>query len=171
MTNNEIDYGIDPLGRHRFWGIYSGKVVDIKDPLKKSRLKVTVDQPFGTSKTNWAEACLPITSNSNHPDHEEHTAADIAALLTTTAVSSGSGGSPSHTHNIPALTIVAKNSNTLDHAHKTTFNSTEKWNDSQETNTTDEHTPHRLIPRVGQEVWIMFIAGDPEYPVWIGVRP
>jgi hypothetical protein len=169
MSNNEIDYGIDPLGRHRFWGIYSGKVIDIKDPLKKYRIKVTVDQPFGTSKTNWAEACLPITSNSNHPDHTEHTASQIAALLTTTSV--GITDSRGDSATVPALTVVAKNSNTLKHSHKTDFNSTEFWNDSQETNTTDEHTPHRLIPRVGQEVWIMFVAGDPEYPIWIGVRP
>lgn len=174
MKNTEIDYGIDPLGRHRFWGIYSGKVIDINDPLKKSRIKVTVDQPFGTSKTNWAEACLPITSNSNHPDHKEHLASEVAALLTTSE-SSASGGDPQGgtvTVNIPALTVVAKSgAGTLKHAHKTGFNSTELWNDSQETNTTDEHTPHRIIPRVGQEVWVMFVAGDPEYPVWIGVRP
>lgn len=36
--------------------------------------------------------------------------------------------------------------------------------------TTPEHTFHRLVPVVGQMVWIMFIAGDPEYPVWIGVQ-
>jgi len=173
MSNNEIDYGLDPLGRHRFWGIYSGKVVDIKDPLKKSRIKVTVDQPFGTSKTNWAEACLPIIANSNHPDHQEHTAAQVAALLTT-STATASGGDPQGgtvTVSIPALTVVPKSgAGTLKHAHKTDFNSTELWNDSQETNTTDEHTPHRIIPRVGQEVWVMFIAGDPEFPVWIGVR-
>jgi hypothetical protein len=178
MTNNEIDYGIDPLGRHRFWGIYSGKVVDIKDPLKKKRIKVTVDQPFGTSKTNWAEACLPITSNSNHPDHLEHTAAQVAALLTnhsttitSSSVNDGGVGANAHSHTVTLNLAHAGNNDELDHAHKTTFNSTELWNDSQETNTTDEHTPHRLIPRVGQEVWIMFIAGDPEYPIWIGVRP
>jgi hypothetical protein len=26
-------------------------------------------------------------------------------------------------------------------------------------------------PHVGQHVWVMFIAGDPNFPVWIGVRP
>jgi len=166
---SELSYGMDPLGRHRFFGIYSGKVVDISDPLKKSRIKVTVDQPFGTSKTNWAEACLPVVSNSNHPDHNPHTAAQIAALLTTqaTTASDPQGGLVT----IPALTVTAKGSGTLTHSHVTTANTTEKWNDSQETNTTDEHTPHRIIPKVGQEVWIMFIAGDPEFPVWIGVRP
>ena len=25
------------------------------------------------------------------------------------------------------------------------------------------------VPDVGQVVWVMFIAGDPNFPVWIGV--
>ena len=35
---------------------------------------------------------------------------------------------------------------------------------------TPEHTFHRSKPVVGQMVWVMFIAGDPEFPVWIGVQ-
>ena len=171
----DSEYSFDPQNRPRFSGIYRATVKDIKDPLKKSRIKVAVHMPTGTAKTAWAVACLPITSNANHPDHQEHTAAQIAALLTTTAttVTSSSAGSPSHTHSttVPALTVVAKNSNTLKHPHKTVPNKKELWNDAQETNTTDEHTPHRIIPRLGQNVWIMFIDGDPEYPVWIGVEP
>lgn len=170
-----FEYQHDPQERPRFYGIYRATVVDIKDPLKKSRVKVKVHMVTGSEKTGWASACLPITSNSNHPDHQEHTAAQVAALLTTTAttVTSASGGSPSHTHSVtvPALTVVAKNSNTLKHPHKTAANKTELWNDAQETNTTDEHTPHRIIPRVGQNVWVMFIDGLTEHPVWIGVEP
>ena len=33
-----------------------------------------------------------------------------------------------------------------------------------------EHTFHRTFPAVAQLVWVMFIAGDPDYPVWIGVQ-
>lgn len=29
--------------------------------------------------------------------------------------------------------------------------------------------PHVRLPGVGQGVWIMFEAGDPDYPVWLGV--
>lgn len=28
-----------------------------------------------------------------------------------------------------------------------------------------------IIPAVGQHIWVMFIAGDPEFPVWIGIEP
>ena len=35
---------------------------------------------------------------------------------------------------------------------------------------TPEHTFHRALPIVGQQVWVMFIAGNPEYPVWVGVQ-
>jgi hypothetical protein len=169
----EADYAVDPQGRPMFWGIYSGTVVDINDPLKKSRIKVKVQGPTGTEVTNWALACLPITSNANHPDHNEHTAAQIAALLTTTSVGA-SGGDPqggSVSITIPALTVVAKTSGTLKHAHKTAANTTEKWNDSQETDTIAEHTPHRIVAKKGQKVWVMFSGGLPEHPVWIGVQP
>ena len=184
--NNE--YSFDDVGRPRFFGIYSATVVDINDPLKKSRIKVQVHMPTGGEKTNWAEACLPITSNANHPDHEEHLASEVAALLTTTPVSasgSGSGGDPqggsvsvTTTTSIPALTIVPKTgAGTLKHPHKTDPDETELWNDDQETNTTAEHSPHRIVPYgppivgKGQNVWVMFIAGDPSHPVWIGVQP
>jgi hypothetical protein len=178
VTTANIDYGMDPQGRFRFYGIYAGKVRDNKDPLKKSRLKISVDQPTGGEITAWAEACLPVTSNSNHPDHQEHTAAQIATLLTTQSTSvSGAdpqGGSVGIT--IPALTVVAKSgAGTLKHPHKTSVDKTNKWNGSSGTvfndaTSTNEHTPHRLVPDIGQQVWVMFIAGDPGHPVWIGVR-
>jgi hypothetical protein len=177
---NDIDYGVDYQGRPRFYGIHPAKVVDIKDPLKKSRIKVTVPHIHGTAKTAWAEACLPITSNANHPDHIAHTAAQVAALLvnhtdviTTSSVNDGGTGAGAHSHTVTLNAAHVGNTNTLKHPHVTAPNTTELWNDAQEAtiNTTDEHTRHRIIPRVGQLVWIMFIDGNPEFPVWIGVRP
>jgi len=164
---SELEYGMDPQGRFRFYGIYSAKVVDITDPLKLNRIRVKVLQPTGNEITTWAQACLPVTSIANHPDHQEHLAADIANLLTTTStgVVGGTGGGT-----VPALTVVAKSgAGTLKHPHKTTASTTEKWNDAVDAGTTEEHTPHRLLPKIGQVVWVMFIAGDLEYPVWIGV--
>lgn len=29
--------------------------------------------------------------------------------------------------------------------------------------------PHAKLPDIGQGIWVMFEAGDPDYPVWIGV--
>ena len=188
---------MDPQGRPRFYGIYSGQVTGVNDPLKQNRIQVLVHGPTGVESHNWAPACLPITSSSYHPDHEPHTAAQIAALLTTTAatVSGGGGGT------IPALTVVAKDATKqLNHKHVTTTNTMVSKNVvvSSPTNTADtlevstynptgtlsapgttnsstsnkvpEHTFHRTVPALNQLVWVMFIAGDPDYPVWIGVQ-
>lgn len=166
----DFEYGMDPVGRLRFYGIYSARVEDIKDPLKQNRVKVKVYQTTGQEVTGWAKSCQPITNVANHPDHQEHTAAQIAALLTTTSTTASDpqGGSVT----IPALTVVAKSgAGTLKHPHKTAANTTQRWNDAQEQSpVVAEHTPHRLIPKKGQMVWVMFEAGDPEYPVWIGVQ-
>jgi uncharacterized protein involved in type VI secretion and phage assembly len=35
--------------------------------------------------------------------------------------------------------------------------------------TAAEHTYHRHVPEVNQMVWVMFVGGDPDFPVWIGV--
>lgn len=142
--SNEYEYNLDAQGRVRFSGIYSAKVVSISDPLSKSRIQVTVDQPTGSKVTAWAQACLPVHQNAIHPDHAPH-----SATFTTSA-----GGSISHSHQVS----VSFNS----HAHV--------GGDDQETDTTNEHTAHRIIPRIGQLVWVMFIAGDPDHPVWIGVQ-
>jgi hypothetical protein len=42
------------------------------------------------------------------------------------------------------------------HTHTVTLNSS--------------HSAHTLVPKIGQKVWIMFIAGDPNFPVWMGVE-
>jgi len=173
-------YMQDPTGRTRFFGLYEGVVVETEDPLKQNRIRLTVTITGIVVSKNWARALLPITSNSNHPDHQEHTAAQIAALLTTTAatITSSSGGDPSHTHTttVPALTVVAKpGAGTLKHPHKVAVDVGKKWNGSYKTvfndaTIADEHTPHRYVPNIGQRVWVMFVAGLPEEPVWIGVQ-
>jgi hypothetical protein len=162
----------------RFFGIYEGTVISITDPLKKNRIQLSVTVT-GSQVTGWARACLPPTTIADHPDHQEHLAADIAALLTTTATAATgtatSGGSPSHTHpvsvTVPALTVVAKSgAGTLKHPHKVVANTTKKWNDATDIAATEEHTLHRLVPKKGQRVWVMFIAGLLEDPVWLGVQ-
>ena len=194
---------MDPQGRPRFYGIYSGQVTSVKDPLKQNRIQVLVHGPTGIESHNWAPACLPITSSSYHPDHEPHTAAQIADLLTTTAINISGTDSrgDSHTIAVPALTVVAKDTTKqLNHKHVTATKTMVNKNVvvSSPTSTTDalenslytttsglsapgttssstsnkvpEHTFHRTIPAVNQLVWVMFIAGDPDYPVWIGVQ-
>ena len=174
-TSPDNEYMCDPQGRVRFYGIYEGIVKEINDPLKKGRIKVQVTVT-GQEVTDWARAVLPITHNANHPDHQEHTAAQIAALLTTTSTSITDSRGDSAT--VPALTVVAKGgAGTLKHPHKIVVNAIKKWNGSDaktamfnDATNTDEHTPHRYVPNKGQRVWIMFVAGLLEEPVWIGVQ-
>ena len=171
----DSEYMQDPQGRVRFYGIYEGIVKEINDPLKKGRIKVQVTVT-GQEVTDWARAVLPITYNANHPDHQEHTAAQVAALLTTQSTSITDSRGDSAT--VPALTVVAKaGAGTLKHPHKTAVNAAKGWNGSDpktnmfnDATNTDEHTPHRFVPNKGQRVWIMFIAGLLEEPVWIGVQ-
>jgi len=171
----DSEYMQDPQGRVRFYGIYEGIVKEINDPLKKGRIKVQVTVT-GQEVTDWARAVLPITYNANHPDHQEHTAAQVAALLTTQSASITDSRGDSAT--VPALTVVAKaGAGTLKHPHKTAVNAAKKWNGSDpktsmfnDATNTDEHTPHRFVPNKGQRVWIMFVAGLLEEPVWIGVQ-
>jgi hypothetical protein len=157
----------------RFYGIYEGICTNNEDPDAAYKIKLKVPQVLGDTETNWASPCLPVTSNADHLDHLPHLASEVAALLTTHAShsvsvsgSTGAGGTPSHTHSFTAsqtLTHAAHAGNTgeLTHAHVT---ATDPLDD-----TDNEHTPHRKVPNVAQKVWVMFIAGDPNFPVWMGV--
>ena len=166
----------------RFYGIYEGICSDNADPTFINRIKLQVPQLLGTEITDWAMPCLPVTDNSNHPDHKAHLAAEVAALLlnhtdtyTTSSVNDGGTGSAAHTHTVTLNSAHAGNTNTLVHPHVTTVDKTKKWNGSggsafNDATDTTEHTAHRLVPNVGQKVWVMFIAGDPNHPVWMGVH-
>jgi hypothetical protein len=178
----------------RFYGIYSGVVIDIEDPDKDSRIRLQVPQVLGEEPTEWARGCLPITSNSNHPDHKKHLASEVAALLQAHAthathsetITSGPAtvstfGSHTHSVTISLAHDAHTNNHTgktpdstwnLDHEHEEDENTDNKWNDDQEQTiaSTAEHTPHRLVPKLGQKVWVMFEGGDPNFPVWMGVE-
>jgi len=178
----------------RFYGIDSGVVIDIEDPDKDSRIRLQVPQVLGEEPTEWARGCLPITSNSNHPDHKKHLASEVAALLQAHAthathsetITSGPATVStfgSHTHSVAiSLAHDAHTNNhtgktpdstwNLDHEHEEDENTDNKWNDDQEQTiaSTAEHTPHRLVPKLGQKVWVMFEGGDPNFPVWMGVE-
>jgi len=170
------------IDEKRFYGLYLGICVDVEDDQNDNRIRLQVPQVLGQSETGWARACLPVTSNSNHPDHKKHLAAEVAALLEAHAdhsVSGTTGGATvstfgSHTHSFNFTTSHTNNhtgnSLTLDHEHETDADTDNKWNDDQETNLTPEHTPHRLVPKLGQKVWVMFEGGDPNFPVWMGVE-
>lgn len=175
----------------KFYGVYRGLCVDVNDPEQLNRIRLKVPQVLGQEITNWAYPMNPVTNNSNHPDHLPHLASQVAALLAshathathTATLTTSSGGSPAHTHSVTiSLSHDAHTNNhtgnspdsqyQLTHAHVSTVDTTNLWNDSQETflgSQAPEHTAHRLIPALNQGVWVMFEGGDPNFPLWVGV--
>lgn len=156
-----FQYSMDPQGRVRFFGIYKAKVVDIEDPLKKHRIKVQVPQLFGTEISEWASACLPVVTNDNHPNHKHHLASQTVSQIQghSGTFSCSSGGSVTVTFDHAPTSVE------LNHDHVTYDEDVYDQTESAHA----EHTLHRKVPRVGQNVWVMFEAGDPEFPVWMGV--
>jgi len=177
----------------RFYGIYEGICTQNYDILlgfdSKYKIKVKVPQVLGNEETDWILPCLPVTDNSNHPDHQAHSINYIAGQFYghddhVYSGTTGSGGTDGHTHSF-SFDLSHNNNHSADgnlyHPHVTTADTTLKWNDKVEKeveqeleyldgySTPPEHTLHRTVPSVGQKVWIMFVAGDPNYPIWMGV--
>lgn len=153
----------------RFYGIYESICTDNNDSNGTYKITVKIPQVLGDAEVT-AKPCLPVTSNANHPDHIDHLASEVAALLSNHSVSvsgsTGLGGSTAHTHTFSATQTLthAGNSNTLSHPHQ-------QSTDILDTTTASpQHTYHRTVPNIGQKVWVMFIAGDPNFPVWMGVE-
>ena len=171
----------------RFYGLYRGVCIDNDDPDKLNRITLQVPQVLGIQVTNWALPCTPVTDNADHPDHKKHLASEVAALLqahanhtdTVTTVAQtvpGVVGGGSHSHTI-TLALAHTNNHTgktpdstfnLDHEHEPTDDPLDK-DVSEDGLVAAEHTYHREVPNVGQQVWVMFVAGDPNFPVWMGV--
>ena len=128
----------------RFYGIYEGICFDVEDPDNEYRIKLIVPQVLGSSITEWARPCMPISST---PTEEEHFATEVAALLNNHSATITSGAASAGTA----------------HTHSVTLNLAHTGNSSS--------LKHQKVPLISQRVWVMFIAGDPNFPVWIGVQP
>jgi hypothetical protein len=156
----------------RFYGIYNGICTDNDDPDNLYKIKLQVPQILGEEITEWAPPCLPVMSDAEHNDHVAHTAAQVAALLTSHSISgttSGASAGTAHTHTFSATAAHAGGSGSLKHPHMTS--SDPLMTDGSELGlTAAEHTYHRKVPNVGQKVWVMFVAGDPNFPIWMGVH-
>jgi hypothetical protein len=152
-----------------FYGIYRGICVENVDPQKLDRIKVTVPQILGSAVTDWALPCTPITNTAEHLDHKPHTAAQVVALISdhTGTTSSALSGASAHTHTV-TISAHAGNSNTLRHPHVDITDPLDR-DGTEEGLTAAEHTYHRNVPAINQMVWVMFVGGDPDFPVWMGV--
>lgn len=67
MTIDDLEYGLDPQGRSRFFGVYTANVLSNEDPLKKGRLQLQIFQPTGKAKTAWTPQCVGVLPQPNFP--------------------------------------------------------------------------------------------------------
>lgn len=44
----------------QYFGKYRAKVVDVKDPQKRGRIRVMCPKVLGESKSSWCEPCIPV---------------------------------------------------------------------------------------------------------------
>lgn len=238
------EYGLDPQGRLRFYGIYSARVIDVKDPLNKGRIKVQVPQTTGIEVSSWAPQVVGAVSNFSYPygtfarnSNQQVSGANQATTISFDTAEDTGGGislgedtsriyvketgdyfiqfsavfSKSNASTNYAEVWVLKNgvaiprSNTrimvsgnpgdsvmtvgfiadLDGGDYIQFKMVSPDSAMKLTAYTGLTSPSRpdipaiittinlvgnFKPRVGSNVWVMFTAGDPEYPVWIGAH-
>lgn len=150
-----------------FYGIYKGICVDNVDPQKLNRITLVIPQILGSSVTDWALPCIPITNTAEHLDHKPHTGAQTVTLINNHTGSTGSAGVDGHTHTV-TISAHAGNSNKLYHPHEDITDPLDR-DGTEEGLVAAEHTYHRNVPAVNQMVWVMFVGGDPDFPVWMGV--
>lgn len=131
-------HGHDPV--NRLCGIYPAIVWDISDPDGRGRIRVKIPAVLGASVSGWAEPCYPPNWRAGLvKPHSTHTGHSNHNFTDT---NNGTGASG----NVPV---------TLTHDHN---------HDAHDNN----HTLIGMYPAVGEAVWVMFIAGDPDHPVWLG---
>jgi len=85
---NDLNYMQDPLGRVRFFGVYSGRVVDVTDPLKKGRIKVQVPQVTGTESSGWLDQVTGKIADVNMP-YGTFTSSSTQTITTSIAAITG----------------------------------------------------------------------------------
>lgn len=238
VATQDLNYMVDPLGRVRFFGIYSAKVIDNRDPLKQGRVKLQILQPTGNATTGWAPACLGAISQTKYPYGTFSTTAGQALGVNTATVINNSW-----VQEDVNKTYLSSNRMYVEETGdyffqfsamitKSTANSgtADIWVRKNGTDIPRSNTRVTLagsgaeitmtvgfildlaagdyiqlvgsasasntqlsasgagvgpaipgviatlnlvgkyIPKPGTKVWVMFEAGDPEYPVWIGVQ-
>lgn len=239
--DRDYEYGMDPLGRFRFHGIYSAKVEDTNDPLKQGRIKVKIQQTTGQEVTGWAKPCLGGVPSYKTPygvfsssQTQTVAGANTVTLVTYNTTEEASGVSYTNNSRIkvthegvynfafsaqlsktasPDASIdiwFRKNGVNIPNSNsridiKNPPQLIAAWNymltlkptDYVEMAFSSADTSMRLLasgasttpvrpaipsviatinlvskfkPNKGDLVWVMFEAGDPEYPVWIGVQ-
>jgi len=157
------------MNEHHFYGLYRGVCIDNADPQKLDRITLVVPQILGDTVTDWALPFIPITNMAEHLDHQPHTGPQVVTLINnhTGSTDSALSGLSAHTHTV-TISAHAGNTNKLYHPHVTMTDPLDR-DGTEEGLAAAEHTYHRNVPKIGQPVWLMFVGGDPNFPVWMGV--
>jgi hypothetical protein len=239
----ESEFGLDPQGRLRFYGLYSGVVVKNSDPLKKNRVTLYVPQVTGVVETGWAKAAVGVLPQIKMPygtfsssATQPVSAANTATTVTFNTVEDDSAGisltngskitvAEEGDYFIQFSAQVAKSQSSAAQADiwlkkngvniaRTNSRITLSGNPNEELITlgyildlkpkdyvqvafssADANvkliaygalsSPSRpaipsiiatinlvanYLPKPGTNVWVMFEAGDPEFPVWLGAQ-
>ena len=48
------------MAANQYFGKYRAKVVDVKDPEKRGRIRVMCPKVLGDAKSSWCEPCVPV---------------------------------------------------------------------------------------------------------------
>ena len=52
------------MAANQYFGKYRAKVVDVKDPEKRGRIRVMCPKVLGDAKSSWCEPCIPVAYDS-----------------------------------------------------------------------------------------------------------
>jgi len=105
-----------------------------------------------------------ICTNNQDPDGKNKIKLQVPQILGTAETDWAKPCTPvtditthlNHTDTYTTSSVNDGGTGSSSHSHTVTLNSA--------------HSPHNAVPNIGQKVWVMFIAGDPNYPVWLGVE-